>query len=219
MSERMWLRATCAAVLLLAASDLASAQDNMLVRNSGAFRVQIGIDGNSAPVYADCGRLNLYKTETGREWRLEDTCNQLIDVMLPPIVPTPTATPAPTGGPITPTPSPRSTATGDCPDGFFSKVSNTQWSLTNVTLDLNKDHTWCADLPAARSFFFEVKTVNKANTQCSDVEMTAISPTGVEYFSNGSQPGVPPLVSPGRWRIRMHLNEGCARYDVNIVYN
>ena len=217
MSERMWLRATCAAVLLLAASHLASAQGTALVRNSGAFRVQIGVDGNNAPVYSDCGQLNLYKTETGREWRLEDTCDQLIDVMLPTIKPTPT--PGPTGGPITPTPtSPRVTPPGDCPDGFFSKVSNSQWTLTNVILDLNKDHTWCADLPASTRGFFEIVTTNKGNASCSDVEMTAISPTGVEYFSNGSQPGVPPFVSPGRWRVKLHLNEGCSRYDVNILY-
>ena len=92
MSERMWLRATCAAVLLLAASDLASAQGNLLGSKSGSFRVQIGVDGNNAPVYSDCGQLNLYKTETGREWRLEDTCDQLIDVMLPTIRPSWTAT-------------------------------------------------------------------------------------------------------------------------------
>ena len=216
MSERMWLRATCAAVLLLAASDLASAQDSMLVRNSGAFRVQIGVNPDNSPVYADCGRLNLYKTETGREWRLEDTCDQLIDVMLPTIAPTPT--PGPTGGPITPTPTPRSTVSGDCPDGFFSKVSNTQWTLTNVILSEGKDHVWCADLPTSRSVFFEINTTNKANAPCANVEMTATSPTGLEYFSNGSQPGVPPLVSAGRWRIKMHLIEGCGRYDVNILY-
>lgn len=214
MSERMWLRATCAAVLLLAASDLASAQGNALARSSGAFRVQIGVNNDNTPVYVDCGRLNLYKTETGREWRLEDTCDQLIDVMLPTITPTP----GPTGGPITPTPTPKPTVSGDCPDGFFSKVSNSQWTLTNVILDPGKDHVWCADLPASRSIFFEINTTNKGNSSCSDVEMTAVSPTGVEYFSNGSQPGVPPLVSPGRWRVKMHLNEGCTRYDVNILY-
>lgn len=216
MSERMWLRATCAAVLLLAASGLASAADSMLGAKSGVFRVQIGVDERGNPEYVDCGRLNFYKTDTGREYRLEDTCDQLIDVMLPPIVPTPT--PAPTGGPITPTPTPRSTVSGDCPDGFFQKVSNSQWTLSNVVLTEGKDHVWCADLPASTAPFFEINTTNKANAPCADVEMTAISPHGVEYFSNGSQPGVPPFVSPGRWRIKMHLNEGCSRYDVNILY-
>jgi hypothetical protein len=203
-------------VLLLAASDLASAQGNLLGSKSGSFRVQIGVDGNDAPVYADCGQLNLYKTETGREWRLENTCDQLIDVMLPPITPTPT--PVPTGGPITPTPTPRATVSGDCPDGFFSKLNSAEWALNNVVLTQGKDQIWCADLPASRSLFFEIITVNKSNASCSDVEMTAISPQGVEYFSNGSQPGVPPLVSPGRWRVKLHLNEGCARYDVKIAY-
>lgn len=216
MSERMWLRATCAAVLLLAASDLASAQETVLTRSSGAFRVQIGVNDDGSPEYVDCGRLNLYKTDTGREWRLEDTCDQLIDVMLPPIVPTPT--PQPTGGPITPTQTPRPTVSGECPDGFFQKVSNTQWTLTNVVLTQGKDHVWCADLPTTRSAFFEIGTTNKGNSSCSDVEMTAISPTGLEYFSNGSQPGVPPFVSPGRWRVKLRLNEGCSRYDVNILY-
>jgi hypothetical protein len=212
----MWLRASCAAVLLLAASGLASAAEEPLASRSGAFRVQIGIEGDGSPVFVDCGRLNFYKTGTGREYRLEDTCDQLIDVMLPPIAPTPT--PAPTGGPITPTPTPRSTISGDCPDGFFQKVSNSQWTLSNVILTEGKDHVWCADLPASTSRIFEINTTNKANAPCADVEMTAISPQGVEYFSNGSQPGVPPFVAPGRWRIKMHLNEGCSRYDVNILY-
>ena len=217
MSERMWLRATCAAMLVLGASAMASAADNMLSGKSGAFRVQIGVNGDGSPEYVDCGQLNLYKTDNGREWRLEDTCDQLIDVMLPTIAPTPT--PAPTGGPIVPTPTPpRATVSGDCPDGFFQKVSNTQWTLSNVSLTEGKDHVWCVDLPASTRPFFEINTTNKGNASCSDVEMTAISPLGVEYFSNGTQPGVPPFVSSGRWRVKMHLNWGCARYDVNILY-
>jgi hypothetical protein len=200
---------------------MASAAENKIARNSGTFRVQVGVDGNDEPVYSDCGRLNLYKTDAGREWRLEDTCDELIDVMLPPVTPTPT--PIATGGPITPSPTPKPTTTsspgsGDCPDGFFSKISNIQWTLTNVTLQQGKDHVWCADLPSSRSVFFEINTTNKGNASCSDVEMTVTSPTGAEYFSNGSQPGVPPFTAAGRWKVKMHLNEGCARYDVNILY-
>ena len=215
MSERMWLRATCAAIALLAAPGLAAAE-GILNRSSGPFKVQIGVDDLGNPAYKSCGELNLYKVDGGREWRLDNTCDELIDVMLPTFQPTPT--PGPTGGPITPTPTPRSTVSGDCPDGFLSKINSSQWGLSNVLLTEGKDHVWCVDLPATTRFFFEVKTVNKGNTSCSDVEMTAISPLGVEYFSNGSQPGVPPLASPGRWRIKLHLNEGCNRYDLNVVY-
>jgi hypothetical protein len=216
MSERMWLRATCAAIALLAAPGLAAAE-GIVKRMSGPFKVQIGVDELGNAAYKKCGVLNLYKvTGGGREWHLDDTCDELIDVMLPTYAPTPT--PPPTGGPITPTPTPRSTVSGDCPDGFLSKMNSNQWGLSNVILTEGKDHIWCVDLPQTSRFFFEIKTVNKGNTSCSDVEMTAISPTGVEYFSNGSQPGVPPIAAPGRWRIKLHLNSGCSRYDLNLVY-
>jgi hypothetical protein len=203
-------------VVLFAAPGLAAAQGK-INRFSGAFKVQIGLDQSGEPAYADCGEMNLYKVAGGgREWRLDNTCDELIDVLLPVIQPTP----APTGGPITPTPTPGPgpTGSGDCPDGFFSKVSNSQWALNNIILTEAKDHVWCADLPASTRPFFEVKTVNKGNSSCSDVEMTVISPLGTQYFSNGSQPGVPPFVSAGRWRVKMHLNHGCSRYDVNISY-
>ena len=124
-------------MLFLAASDMASAQ------RAGPEQRRVSrpdrCQRNNAPVYSDCGQLNLYKTETGREWRLEDTCDQLIDVMLPTIKPTPT--PGPTGGPITPTAPPRATVSGESTNGFFSEVSNTRWTLTNFIPDLDKDHT------------------------------------------------------------------------------
>lgn len=219
MSEWMWLRATCAAVVLFAAPGLAAAQGK-IKRMSGPFKVQIGVDGSNQPVYEDCGQLNIYKaTGGGREWRLEDTCDQLLDVMVPVIQPTPT--PAPTGGVITPTPTPKPGSTpgsGECTDGFFSKISNHQWTLNNITLQQGHTHTWCADLPASTRPFFEIKTVNRGNSSCSDVEMLVVSPNGTEYFSNGSQPGVPPFQAAGRWKIKLHLNEGCARYDVSINF-
>lgn len=222
MSKRMWLRATCAAVVLCAAPGLVAAQGK-LVRSSGAFKVQIGIDESEAPVYADCGQLNLYKTGlTGREWRLEDTCQQLIDLMVPPAAtpsPTPLITPSPTpGGGTGGTPTPTRSVNGDCPDGFLSKANSSQWVLSNITLEVGRTYTYCADLPASTRPFFEVKTVNKGNTSCSNLEMTVISPNGTEYFSNGSQPGVPPLMVAGRWKVQLDLIEGCARYDLSINF-
>jgi len=201
---------------LLVAPGLAAA-DNKLGRSSAPFRVQIGIDNQGAPVFEDCGKLNLYKTATGKEWRLEDTCNQLIDVMLPTIAPTPTPG---GGGTITPTPTPGTgpTVSGDCPNGFMSKVSNTQWTLSNVILQENQDYVYCVDLPANTRPFIEVKTVNKGNTSCGELELTAVSPHGAEYFSFGSQPGTVGLHVTGRWRILLHLNWGCNRYDVNVSF-
>lgn len=211
MSERMWLRATCLLVVFSASPALAAAK---LDRMSGPFRVQTGISDSGDPVYTDCGQLNLYKSDTGREWRLEDACNQLIDLMVPDTTPTPTPTPIGTGP--TPQPTQSGTVTGDCPDGFLAKANNTQWVLNNVSLDLNRTYSYCVDLPASSRPFFEVKTVNKGNSSCSDLEMLVISPQGTEYFSNGSQPGVPPLSSAGRWKIQLTLTQGCNRYDLSV---
>lgn len=215
MRERMWLGAMCAAVALLWAPGVAQAE-RMLARSSGPLKVQIGIDANNQPVYEECGRLNLYKTSAGKEWRLEDTCDQLIDVMLPVILPTPTPGGGGGGGTITPTP--RSTVSGDCPDGFMSKVHASQYSLTNIVLQEGRDYVYCVDLPASTRPFVEWKTVNKANTNCSDLEMTAISPQGAEFFSFGSQPGTVGLHVAGRWRLLLHLNSGCNRFDVHVNF-
>jgi len=212
MSERIWLRTVCAVAALLLVPGMADAE-RRLGRSSGPFKVQIGIDGQGAPVYEDCGKLNLYKTADGKEWRLEDTCDQLIDVMLPTIVPTPTP-----GAPVSPTPTPGPTVSGECPNGFLTKVSNTQWTLSNAILQENQDYVFCVDLPANTRPFIEVKTVNKGNTSCGELELTAISPHGTEYFSFGSQPGTVGLHVTGRWRLVLHLNWGCNRYDVNISF-
>jgi hypothetical protein len=189
---------------------------------SGLFKVQIGVDDNQNPVYADCGQLNLYKSVTGgREWRVDDTCQPLIDLM----VPAPTPTPTPTGGLITPTPTPGGggptqtpsrTGSADCPDGFMSKANSVQWVLNNVSFQTGRTYTYCVDLPASTRPFFEVKTVNKGNSSCSDLEMTVTSPDGTQYFSNGSQPGVPPLMVPGRWHLEFNLVDGCSVYDVSV---
>ena len=194
-------------VALLVIAPSGAGAETRLGRSSGPFRM-VGTDGHGNPQDVVCGELNLYKTDAGREWRLEDTCDALMTALAGP-PPTPRIT---HGTPIPPTPA------SECPDGFLSRINSSQWGLSNVNLTEGKDHVWCVDLPQTTRFFFEVKTVNKGNTSCSDVEMTATSPGGVEYFSNGSQPGVPPLSSPGRWRIKLHLNEGCSRYDLNVVY-
>lgn len=120
-------------MLFLAASDMASAQ------RAGPEQRRVSrpdrCQRNNAPVYSESGRPHLSEKEAGREWRLEDRCNQLIDLMLPAI------SPAPTGGPITPTAPPRATVSGESTNGFFSEVSNTRWTLTNFIPDLDKDHT------------------------------------------------------------------------------
>jgi len=202
--------------VLCAAPGLAAAQDK-LIRSSGLFKVQIGIDLQGQPEYVECGDLNLYKTGEGREWRLENTCDQLIDVLVPTVSPTPT--PAPTGGTVTPTPTPRATGSAECPDGTFSKISASHYSVLNVTLQQGKTHAWCVDLPAKSFPFFEVYTINKGNSSCSDLEMTAIAPSGVQWTDNGPAPGVRPTdIRGGRWRIALHLNEGCARYDFHVAY-
>jgi len=221
MSKRMWLWATCVAVVCSAAPCLAAAAK--FDRMSGPFRVFVGNDNNGAPVYVDCGQMNLYKSDTGgREWRLENTCDQLVELMVPASTPTPTPpeiTPSPTpgGGTITPSPT-RSTGSSDCPDGFLSKLNSGQWGLSGITLDLNHTYTYCVDLPASDRPFFEVKTVNRGDSSCSNLEMTVISPSGTEYFSNGSQPGMPPWSQQGRWKIQLDLIEGCNRYDLNITF-
>src|SRR5262249_15369146 len=155
-----WLWATCMAVVCLASPALAA--EAKLDRMSGPFKVQIGVDDNG-PVFADCGQMNLYKGGTnGREWRLEDTCDQLIELMVPPPTPTPVITPTPIGSVIPPTPRATSSpGNSDCPDGFLSKANNTQWVLTNISLQEDKTYPYCVDLPASTRPFFEVKTVNK----------------------------------------------------------
>lgn len=209
MNERMWPRIAWAAVALLAMSGVALAE--MLSRGSGPLHIQIGIDDRGAPVYADCGELRLYKTDTqgGRSWVIEDSCAELMSLMKP--TPTVTRTPIWTTPP-TPPPTP-----GGCPDGVMSRLNEKQWRLVDVTLEQQRPYTYCFDLPASTRFFFEVKTVNKGNSSCSDLEMTVVSPSGVEYFSNGSQPGAPPLYQAGRWKLKLFLNEGCTRYDVNVT--
>ena len=217
MRERMWLRATCAAVAVLLAPGMAAAAEGLIGRSSGAFRVQTGITGAGDPEYTDCGRLNMYKVAGGgREWRLEDTCDQLIDVLVPTISPTPT--PTPTGGTVTPTPTPKPSGSADCPDGNFSRISSTHYSLLNVTLQQGKAATYCVELPAKAFPFFEIYTINKGNSSCSDLEMTAISPSGHEYFTSGPAPVVRPNVEGGRWQIELFLNDGCSRYDFHVGY-
>lgn len=217
MRERMWLRVTCLAVMLYASPALAAF--------SGPFRVQTGIDQNGEPVYSYCGTLSLYKGPSGgREWHLDDTCDQLIDLMVPPTPPAPTPTPA--GGLITPTPRATSSGSGECTDGFLPKVNDVQWMLPKVILQEGRTYTFCADLPGSTYPFFEVKTVNKGNASCSDLEVLAISPQGTEFpapgrdRAHGSQPGLTayPAVA-GRWKVQVLLNWGCAKYDLMINYN
>ncbi len=215
MTERMWLRATCAALVLFAAPGLAAAQTKREAY-SGPFRIYIGLDDFGDPAYANCGELALYKNGAGnREWRLENTCDELIDLLVDGM-PTPTPTPTPTGTTITPTP--RVTNSQECPDGNFSRVSSTHFSLTNVTLQLGKTHAYCVDLPAKAFPFFELYTINKGNSSCSDLEMNVIPPSGRAWSDSGPAPVVRPNVEAGKWRVELTLHEGCARYDFHIAY-
>jgi len=215
MSERMWLRATCAAIVLFAAPGLAAGAPGKMSRFSGPLKIQIGLDEFGEPAYADCGELELHKAGAGgREWRLNGTCDELIDLL----VESPTPTPKPTNGTVTPTPTPRPSNNGECTDGTFSKISASHYSVLNVTLQVGRTHTFCVDLPAKSFPFFEIYTINKGNSSCSDLEMTAIPPSGRAWTDNGPAPGVRPNVEAGRWRVQLHLNEGCARYDFHVAY-
>lgn len=215
MRERMWLAATCATALLLVAPGQVRA-DTLRAALSGPFKVQIGVDAQNKPVYQTCGKLNLYKLDGGgREWRLEDTCEEILDVFVPPVI-TPTPTPGGGGTPI-PTPTPRATTSGECTDGMMTKENDGRWTLPNVNLETQRLHTFCFDADTARKFFFEVTTVNKGNFSCSDLEMTVVSPSGVESRSKGPQPGVAPLFEVGRWKLQLFLNWGCNRYAFFVV--
>ncbi len=99
----------------------------------------------------------------------------------------------------------------------FVKVSDTQLTLRNVDVQEHTLMTTCFDMPAKRSSYFEIHTVNKANTQCSDLIMKAVSPSGKEYVSFGSQPGAAPAMEPGPWKMQLYLNAGCRVYDFNVL--
>lgn len=215
MRDRMRLGAICAicaALALLVAPYVAAGADEKIGRFSGKFKIQIGVDESGDPVYENCGDLTFHKTDSGKQWRLGDGCDGIIDMMVPP----PTPVPHTPGPPVTPPPTPPGSA--ECPDGFFSKVSSGHYTLSNVTLRESHTHVFCVDLPAKAFPFFEIYTINKGNSSCSDLEMTAISPSGIERFTNGPAPVVRPNVQGGRWRVAMHLNWGCARYDFHVAY-
>jgi hypothetical protein len=188
---------------------------------SGPFRVQIGVDDNGAPVFADCGQMNLYRTSTGgREWRLENTCDQMLELMAPLATPTPVITPSPTPGGGGPTPGGTPSGSAQCPAGFIPKTASNLWTLPGVVLQVGQVTTFCVDIPATSAMgLLEAKTVNKANLTCSNVEMTATSPSGAQYFSTGSEPDVVSFVSPGRWTVALLLTEGCQRYDLSVSIN
>lgn len=212
MKERMWLGLTCAVAMLFAVPGPGIAE-TLRERFSGALRIQTGVDDFGAPKFTDCGELNLYNVGNGvREWRLENTCNQLSHVIA-----APTPSPAPTSGPATPTPTPRATSSADCPDGFFSKTSS-GFSIPNITLEVGRLYRFCVDLPASKYSYFEIYTINKANTSCSDLEVSTISPSGRENFDFGPAPVVRSATETGRWNIEMFLHQGCARYEFQIPW-
>lgn len=217
MSERMWLRATCAAIVLFAAPGLAAAQTKQ-PRFSGPLKIQIGLDEFGDPAYADCGELALYKTGQGggREWRLEGTCDELVELLVPTAPPTPT--PKPTGGGvITPSPTPRVTGSAQCPDGYFSKVS-TGYAIPNVTLEEQREYTYCVDLPTSSYKYFQLYTINKGNSSCSNLEVETIAPSGKRFMDWGPAPVVTSLAEKGLWQVRMFLHEGCKRYEFQIPF-
>lgn len=110
-------------------------------------------------------------------------------------------------------------ANPECPAGRLPRISRTHWAVTNVTLAESVDYVWCLDLPISTKPFFEIFTVNKSNAQCSDLELTATSPLGQEYFDQGWQPALGALVRIGRWLVKLRLNFGCPRYDLHVFHD
>lgn len=128
------------------------------------------------------------------------------------------AVPAPTPVPTAiPTAKPTADPTG-VPVACESTVlaNSRQRTTSDVTLEINKPRTWCMDLPAGLTpgSIVEFKTVNRANTSCSDVLMEVTAPNGQKLTaSNGSQPGVAGFAQVGTYLMKITQRDGsCFRY-------
>lgn len=105
-----------------------------------------------------------------------------------------------------------------CTDGNLTPyIPNVQFLAKNKQFSEKTLYTYCFN-PGKSAGYLEVSIVNKGNTQCSDLNMKLISPTGEEFVSYGSQPGVTARQALGTWKIQFYLNWGCNMYDFAIRY-
>ena len=80
-------------------------------------------------------------------------------------------------------------------------------------------HT-CAFIPKVNKLFIEVKSVNRANTQCNSFIVLMRSPSGIEYESIGSQPGLSIQPEVGTWQIDIKLQtEGLCAVNKSLLIN
>lgn len=104
----------------------------------------------------------------------------------PTLEPTPTATPVHTNKPIIC--QYRFVETGD--GLILEKV----FPLDQVT------HT-CAYMSPVDVSFVELQSTNRSNTSCPWYSVLVRSPSGVEYLTEGTQPGTPLYAEVGTWQI------------------
>lgn len=117
-----------------------------------------------------------------------------------------------------PTPKPTHSPKPPSCSEFFFKVNDKHYTRTNVRLEHDVPRTFCVDLPAKSFPFFELYTINKANISCSNLEMTAIAPSGRYTVDTGPAPVLRPNVEAGRWQIKLLLPWGCQNYDFHLAY-
>lgn len=117
----------------------------------------------------------------------------------------------------TPAPKPTPQAAIDCSDGPFGKTTS-GFSMSSVTLEVGRRYHFCVDLPPSDVSNVEIYTINKANTSCSDLGLTLVSPSGKRVEDFGPAPVVRARHETGRWGVEAYLYQGCNKYEFQIPF-
>jgi hypothetical protein len=124
-----------------------------------------------------------------------------------------------------------------CQDGGFTDVMPQQLDIPIVTLDPNIMYEYCFRLPRLRKSDIGTKTVNGfvtfstanlGNTSCGTATTYLIRPDRKPLFGrnypaprtsasvNSVQPGGVLVYTPGTWRVLIHYETGCNKYELIV---
>ena len=120
-----------------------------------------------------------------------------------------------------------------CKDGTLS-INKTDKSVGKgfVQFEVGKPYKYCFKLPKVeypkpepgkpgKNPFVTLNVINLGNASCSDLEVTMIRPNKPDILgnmsarrgrSNGPSPVIVQVYTPGKWRLKFKLNEGCDKY-------
>jgi hypothetical protein len=123
--------------------------------------------------------------------------------------PDPEPTPTPTVPPPVATPSPTATPAPTrqivCEKRFVDTAHGVQF-LNNYFAP-GEEVKYCAYIPSNAPRFIELQGQNHSNTSCNFYFCELISPSGVSYECDGSQPGTTITKEVGTWQINIELDD------------